>query len=249
MLVTILFLTTVFLFHLNLSSTNRLKSRFQQNKASTFELPHRIIYPSQTIFREFITPTLNSEKICSLYKIFQSKNPSLSPKSFLPPTQFFKSNTSLMIRKVYGNEKQKLQQNIIYSFNFGEKTQYSKFNPILYNPIDKKLETSNSGNFFDKFKDTTDISDDSIFWNEHFIPLRPYMKPLDDENKTIMFMRENITCSIILEDSTDKNLKQYSLIYNGKNIVSHDISKNHSSVVSHDISKNHSSPPKMCLII
>jgi len=102
MLVTILFLTTVFLFHLNLSSTNRLKSRFQQNKASTFELPHRIIYPSQTIFREFITPTLNSEKICSLYKIFQSKDPSLSPKSFLPPTQFFKSNTSLMIRKVYG---------------------------------------------------------------------------------------------------------------------------------------------------
>jgi len=125
LLKTILFLTTIFFFHFNLSSSItkyyqnkitpepneswvsgevnlRIENFFEtnhpitnhchQNEMSTDEITiqkknknfpetsHRLIYPNQTMFREFIAPSLNSETICSLYKFFHSKNPSISPQ-------------------------------------------------------------------------------------------------------------------------------------------------------------------------
>jgi len=217
--VTILFLTTIFLFHLNPCSSdmNRLQLFFQKQKTSTkptFELPNRIIYPSQTIFREFILPTLNQEITFSLHKIFESKDPSISPQSFLPPKRFFKSNTILMQRKSYGHQQQ-IKQKVIYSFNFGVKTQYSKFKPMLYSPTNKKLEILNSGKFFDKFIDTTNIKDGCIisFFTEYFAPFRQQEISELDKNQTVMIATNPKSVILILEDSTDEKSKKYSLIY------------------------------------
>jgi len=148
-----------------------------------------------------------------------------------------------------------LNKKLSIALTLEKKTQYSKFNPILYNPTNKKLETLNSwssiydgsgttrlgtvlnpaekaewstlrqGKFFDKFKDTTDIPDGCIFWEvgdldpaRPLIPFRHEFVILLNENKTVMMTYNGITCSIVLEDSTDKNLKQYSLIYNDEYI-------------------------------
>jgi hypothetical protein len=76
-------------------------------------------------------------------------------------------------------------------------------------------------------------------------------------------MGKKKTCSIILEDSTDKNSKQYSLIYNDKYISESPNFKHHDVILykryngktvayPEDIDyilKNYFSPPKMCLII
>lgn len=204
---------------------NRLQLFFQKQKTSTkptFELPNRIIYPSQTIFREFILPTLNQEISFSLHKIFESKDPSISPQSFLPPKRFFKSNTILMQRKSYGHQQQ-IKQKVIYSFNFGVKTQYSKFKPMLYSPSNKKLEILNSGKFFDKFIDTTNIKDGCIisFFTEYFAHLSTeYFAPFRqqeiselDKNQTVMIATNPKSVILVLEDSTNENSKKYSLIY------------------------------------
>lgn len=218
--VTILFLTTIFLFHLNSCSSdiNRLtKLFFQKKNKPKFELSNRIIYPSQTIFREFILPTLNQEISFSLHKIFESKDPSISPQSFLPPKRFFKSNTILMQRKSYSHQQQ-IKQKVIYSFNFGVKTQYSKFKPMLYSPTNKKLEILNSGKFFDKFIDTTNIKDGCIisFFTEYFAPFCQQEISELDKNQKVMIATNPKSVILILEDSTDKNSKQYKLIYHDK---------------------------------
>jgi len=109
-LVTILFLTTAFIFHLNLSSKNSINLQLLSNnqdetsptqtvslQMETFsvtnhpksELYYRFIYPSEVIFREFIVSTLNSEKICELYRFFHSKDSSISYLKFLPAERFF----------------------------------------------------------------------------------------------------------------------------------------------------------------
>jgi len=251
-LVTILILTTFFLFGLNLSSNddfisnenNILTARtnldesyvdiinlqsnqdniltqtndqtsdvlieiFSETNNLTFELPYRGIYSSQTMFREYILPTLNSVKICELYTLAHSKNPSISPQNFLPPERFFKYHTVLLFTT-------KLEQKILYNFKVSEEpTQFSHFTPILYNPTDKKIEAIS----LNQFVDFENISEGCVIANfgQQFSLFRPELnsKPFDDEeNKTVMIATEtnSKTFILILEDNI---LKQHSLICNG----------------------------------
>jgi len=193
MFVTILFLTTVFFFHLNLSSNLQFLNHqnddsnqpIQQTNHPTFELSNRYIFPSRAIFREYIAPTLNSKKICSLYKFFQSKNPSISHQNFLPPERFFKSRTVLTLPE--------FEHSILYNFHVGAKqhqTQISQFQPILYNPTTKTLETVHT----DNIEEYENIPDDGvIFFSEKQLfpcPRELNTKPLGDENKTVMIAIE-----------------------------------------------------------
>jgi len=235
-LVTILFLTTLFFFHLNLSSKDsinlQLLSNHQDETTSTqptnevslqmetfsttnhpsFELPHRFIYPSETIFREFIVSTLNSENICDLYKFFHSKDPFISYSKFLPAERFCKTHAVITTEN---------EQKIVYNFQFGEEeheTQFSKFTPIVYNPTDNTLEAINPY-FFSGFETTPDGCPVANIGKE-FFPFRQELntKPLGDENKTVMIATEKKAKKffLILEDSTNKNLKQYSVICYGQ---------------------------------
>jgi len=235
-LVTILILTKLFLFSLNLSSNNNINLQLisNQNNISsqptdvneswhtaissdsliemfyetkltnnpTFELPHRVIYPSQTIFREYILPTLNSEKLCQLYTFANSKNPSIAPQNFFPAERFFKSHTVLFEHK------------ILYHFKVEAPTQFSQFKPILYNPTDKTMRAISSSEFLN----FENISEGCIIasFGQYLSLFRPELntKPFDDENKTVMIATETNSRKFILI-LEDKNLKQHSLICHG----------------------------------
>jgi len=148
-----------------------------------------------------------------LYKFFQSKNPSISHQNFLPPERFFKSRTVLTLPE--------FEHSILYNFHVGAKqhqTQISQFQPILYNPTTKTLETVHT----DNIEEYENIPDDGvIFFSEKQLfpcPRELNTKPLGDENKTVMIAIEERAEDffLILEDSTDKNSKQYSVICHGK---------------------------------
>ena len=241
-LVTLLFLTTTFFFHLNLSSKDsinlQLLSNHKDEKTSTqptnevslqmenlstanhpkSELYYRFIYPSEVIFREFIVSTLNSEKICDLYKFFYSKDPSISHLKFLPAERFFRTHALITTEN---------QQQILYNFQFGvqePETQFSKFHPIIYNPTDNTLQTINPYDF-DVFRlETTPDGCPLTIIEDEFLPFIPKLntKPLGDENKTVMIATEKkannffLKFLLILEDSTNKNLKKYSVICHGE---------------------------------
>jgi len=238
-LVTILILTKIFLFSLNLSSNNNINAQLLPNQDNisthptdlneswhtaissdtliemfyetkltnhpTFELPHRVIYPSQTIFREYILPTLNSIKLCELYTLAHSKNPSITPQNFLPAERFFKSHTVLLLFDT------KLEQKILYHFKVEAPTQFSQFKPILYNPTDKTMKAISSSQFLD----FENISEGCIIANfgQYLSLFRLNTKPFDDENKTVMIATERGGEFILILE--DKNLKQHSLICHG----------------------------------
>ena len=197
----------------------------QKTNQPTFELPNRFIYPSQTNFREFIAPTLNSETICNLYQLFHSKNPSISHQQFLLPERFFKSHIVFTINKnkVHDCYKAiKLEKTILYNFQCSEnpQTQFFKFNPILYNPTDKTLESVQPNNF----RNSDTILDGCVLANieNRFYPFHTELntKPFGDENKTVMIATSNSYFLLILEDSTNKNSKQYSVICRGRGALS-----------------------------
>jgi len=251
--VTILYLINVFFFHLNLSSTYNInpvpenghtlgpsRNLFQLNSTEisiymgtlpeenhpTFKLP-LLTYPNQTIFREYIAPSLNSEKLCNMYESFYSKNPSISHHNFLPPERFFKSHEVLIIpttnKHCLSTQNPELEQKILYNFQCQEEepdSPFSQFNPILYNPIDKKLETVNP----DAFEDSQNIPHGSVLVRigGNFFPFQSKLntQPFSDKNKTVMIVTGTVddddSFLLILEDSTDKNAKHYSIICNGE---------------------------------
>jgi len=136
MLETILFLIKFFFFfhaylqlfpnenEIQIQETSKVAIQMQTFSVTphpTFDLSCCCIYPNQRIFREHIAPTLNSEKLCSLYKLFHSKNSSILHQNFLPPERFCKFHAVLTIPE--------LEQK------------------ILYNPTDKTFQTGNLGDF------------------------------------------------------------------------------------------------------
>jgi len=249
--VTILFLMTLFFFHFNLSSNLELQLLSNQNEIPTqpicevflqmetfaetnyspFELPNRLIYPSQIIFQDLILPNLNSEQICNLFKFFHSKNPSISPQNFLPPEGFFKSHVVVTIPE--------LEEKTLYNFEFEQETQFSEFEFILYNPTDNTLEHLDYACFQDS-EQTPNGSFLSKIGNNFF----PFQSELntqpfhDNKNKTVMIVtctepdedvyillihrrnnrrnRRAKTFYLILEEITNESSKQYSIICNGK---------------------------------
>jgi len=157
MLETILFLIKFFFFfhaylqlfpnenEIQIQETSKVAIQMQTFSVTphpTFDLSCCCIYPNQRIFREHIAPTLNSEKLCSLYKLFHSKNSSILHQNFLPPERFCKFHAVLTIPE--------LEQKILYNFHCKSeepKNQFSQFQPILYNPTDKTFQTGNLGDF------------------------------------------------------------------------------------------------------
>jgi len=188
MVVTILFLTTLLFFHLNVSSTDLL------------------VYPGPTIFRETIALTLNSEKICNLYKIFHSQNPSFKPQNVLPPDRFFKSH------KVFTTDQ---EQKILYNFQYSDQTPFCKFNPILFNFTKKTLEPLDQV----YFRDSVNIPDGHFVANigNEFFPFRPELntQPLGNVNQMAMMATQLHTGNffLILEDNITK---EYSIICHGE---------------------------------
>jgi len=216
----------------NFSETNNLNESWHTALDEENNLI-KLFYANPTIFREFILPNLDSENICDLYKISHLKNPSITPKNFLPPERFSRSHTVLSIEFE--------QPKILYNFEFdAQQTKFSKFKPILYNPTDKSLQILKP----DCFQNLEKLTDGHLVANigELFIPFRTELNTqLLHYNLTAMIATDEDTEQflLVLEDNTNKNSKQYLVICYGKYNVEESNEKSVLLYESRVVSRHH----------
>jgi len=78
-----------------------------------------LIYPSSTIFQEYVLPFVSSKDAIKIFLHFQTLNPNLQFESFLPPVRFITRNPILPVQEV----------EFLYCF---DKEYYPFFEPIWF---------------------------------------------------------------------------------------------------------------------
>jgi len=195
----------------------------------THRLKNFLIYPSKTMFQEFILPYLNSEKLNKLYTFFHSKNKAISAYEFFPPPRFSNVHTVVDVKKLTEDVKY-LAEEYKFLYHFG--SSFAHFMPYLYDEKTKTIEIINKNHprvvwhyIFstrDPEKSFSDFPENCVVVksDDQFFPTRLETKAFGDTNQTVLIATALVTrCLkdffVILADKQNLNSPRYTLICHG----------------------------------